>query len=141
MKSLDMMGRVFLYFAAMWSVVAGLVLLLTPLEVQTLTAQGIADDAASAIVSSQSITWYEAQGLTGILILVLFAFLYVGMAYLSWVKRWIGAALFAAIAILLTLLAGFSIGAFYMPAAMLSLVGLILLGIHRLRSPITDSLN
>ena len=138
MKSLDMMGRLFLYFAAMWSVVAGLVLLLTPLEVQTLTAQGIAEDAASAVESSQSITWYEAQGLAGIVLLVLFALLYVAMAYLSWVKRWIGAASFAAIAILLTLLAGFSIGAFYMPAAMLSLVGLILLGIRRMRTPTTD---
>ena len=75
----------------------------------------------------QHLSWFESQGWWGIAILFIFAALYYGP--LHFYKRGKNgmAILFAIAAIGLSILAGFSIGLFFMPAALFLLLALIYL--------------
>ena len=110
--------------AAIWGLVAGLAIFFIPFGMrvtETVTSSG------SGEVVAAPISFLDMQGWWGIWILVAFATLYYGP--LHFYRRGFLAltVLFAAAAIILAFLAGFSVGPFYLPAALVLFLGLALL--------------
>ncbi len=108
--------------AALWALLAGFIIFFY-------------SGAASVSASSESggvqivrhLNWYESQGWWGIAILFIFAALFYGpLRFYNRGQRGL-ATLFGLVTIILTVLAGFSVGAFYLPGATALLLGLLLL--------------
>jgi hypothetical protein len=116
--------RILFALAALWALLAGLVILLIPMG--TRVTETLSSSGASETTVRQ-LSWFESQGWWGIWILVAFAALYYGPFHFFRRGSRALAALFAVAAILITVLAGFSVGLFYVPAAIALLIGLVLL--------------
>lgn len=115
-------------FAAIWALLAGVaIFLFTGGTSVTETALGA--DPSGMVVTQ--ISYFEMQGWWGIWILIAFAALYYGTLHFYRRGSPALAALFAISAIVLSILAGFSIGPFYFPAALSLLVGLALMLVVR----------
>jgi hypothetical protein len=120
---LSLIVIILLTLAAIWGLLVGLVIFFLPYGTRiTETAIG----NGSKVITTQ-VSFFETQGWWGIWILIAFAALYYGP--LRFYRRGSRAlaVLFAVAAIALSVLAGFSIGSFYLPAALALLVGLALL--------------
>lgn len=91
------------------------------------------DGAQETTVIRQS--WYQTQGTWGVAILIIFSTLYYAPYHFYARDRILVSALFALASIILTCLAGFSIGGFYLPAAGAFVLAYISLGIARSRQP------
>lgn len=116
--------RYLFVFSALWGFLAGLFILIRPAGMSV--TETSTHNGGSEIIATQ-VSFFEMQGWWGIWILIAFAALYYGpLHFCSRGSRGL-AALFAATAIVLSLLAIFSIGSFYFPAALALLVGLVLL--------------
>jgi hypothetical protein len=74
----------------------------------------------------EQLTWFQTQGWWGVIILLIFMMLYTSPLYFYRRQRSFLAILFALACIGLTLLAGLSIGPFYLPAAAVLMVGILL---------------
>lgn len=116
-----------LLLAAIWAVSVSFYIYFTPLQVESLTATSDQGGEGVGEMVSQEVSWYAAQGVWGIFILVIFAALYVGAALLIWRRKYISGGVWIALALVLTYLAGFSIGPFYFPSAVLFAIGGFLL--------------
>jgi hypothetical protein len=112
-------------FAAMWAIGTGLWFALSPFTVQvTATSTG---GATSSRIITRQISFYQAQGAWGIFVLVVFGLLYSSGFYFYRIgRRWL-ASLGSALALMLTSLAGFSVGPAYLPAAVALMVALALI--------------
>lgn len=89
------------------------------------TATGTQVSVQDGVLSVRQPSWFETQGWWGIAILLIFAGLYAAPAVL-YRRGWRGAAvLSAAAAIVLTILASMSIGLFYYPAGLATLLALL----------------
>ncbi|MCW5875398.1 MAG: hypothetical protein KIS85_00830 [Anaerolineales bacterium] len=101
--------RIPLFIAALLALAASVYILLTP------SGTGVSVDSAGNTTVFQT-SWLESQGGWGALILVVFTLLYAAPLgfYLSNKPGWALAACLPPL--VLTLLAGFSIGLFYLPA-------------------------
>lgn len=117
--------------AAASSALAGLWIALTPQTIHHITAVQEGADPSTAIETTAQVSWYQVQGWWGIAILIIFAALYSLPTYFLWRGRFVAVGVFAVLALLLTFLAGFSIGGIYLPAAIALLLGLVLLVISR----------
>lgn len=122
--------------AALWSLLAGAWLAATPGTVVQESAISAArpqgEAGAERDVTVEQVSFYEMQGPWGIAILGIFAALYGGAGVMAW-REWMAPALVsAALAMVLTVLAGFSVGPAYAPGLFALILGLILLGISRL---------
>ena len=126
-RLIKLITRILFAFAALWSIGAGLWIALTALTVESVTIFQSVTGESTFEQATRQVSWYSAQGLWGIIVLLIFAGLYAGAAYFHWKSKKWPAGLISILAILLTILAGFSIGAFYLPAALAALVGTILL--------------
>ncbi|MCI0891813.1 MAG: hypothetical protein J4N65_04530, partial [Chloroflexi bacterium] len=76
--------------------------------------------------------WYEVQGVWGVVVLLIFALLYSSTAYLASRNRLVALAIASASALMLTILAGFSIGPLYIPALLMVVVGWLTLGLGKM---------
>ncbi|MCI0875669.1 MAG: hypothetical protein J4N76_03800, partial [Chloroflexi bacterium] len=76
--------------------------------------------------------WYEVQGVWGVVVLLIFALLYSSTAYLALRNRLVALAIASASALMLTILAGFSIGPLYIPALLMVVVGWLTLGLGKM---------
>lgn len=124
--------RYLFIFAAIWGVLAGLFILFVPMGTSvsvTVTSNGVGDTTITHP------SFFEMQGWWGVGILIAFAALYYGPFHFFRRGSRALAALFAVAAIVLTVLAGFSIGLFYLPAALMLLVGLILVSFSSKENP------
>ena len=126
-RLIKLITRILFAFAALWSIGAGLWIALTPLPVESVTIFQSVTGESTFEQATRQVSWYSAQGLWGIIVLLIFAGMYAGAAYLAWKSKKWPAGLLSILAGVLTILAGFSIGAFYLPAALAVLVGTILL--------------
>lgn len=108
--------RIPLLAAALFALAAGLLILLIP------SGTSMSMDSAGNTTVFQT-SWLESQGGWGALILVIFLVLYTAPLgfYLAQQPRWALAACLPPF--VLTLLAGFSIGLFYIPAQLALFVG------------------
>jgi len=120
--------RILFVLAAIWGVVAGLLIAFVPFG---MSATVEVTPAGSGEVITTPVSFYESQGWWGIFILFVFAALYYGPLHFYRRGSRGMAALFAVAAILLTFLAGFSIGPFYLAGALALLIALVLLTFTR----------
>ena len=126
-RFIKILTRILFAFAALWSVGAGLWIAFTPLAIHFINLSESITGESTVERGVRQVSWYSVQGLWGIIILLIFAGLYLSAAFFAWVgKKWL-AGLISILAMALTILAGFSIGAFYLPSALAVLLGTILL--------------
>ncbi|MQC25894.1 MAG: hypothetical protein DWG76_00375 [Chloroflexi bacterium] len=78
------------------------------------------------------VSWYESQGWWGVVVVLAYAALYYAPLHFYRRERPGAAAVFGAVTLALTVLAGFSIGLVYFPAALALLLGLVVMGVRRL---------
>jgi len=135
MQAAGRIGRTLLLAAGLWSIAAGIYLLLTPMTVHEITASATADGAQTTEQTTRQVSWYQVQGQWGVFILIVFAALYASIGLFAWRHHLVAAALASLAATTLTLLAGFSIGPFYLPATLAVLLGWLAMGIGRLVRP------
>lgn len=88
-----------------------------------LTGGGTQVSVTNGVQTTQNLSWFQSQGWWGIVILVIFSAAYIGPWYFHRRGHRGLAALLIAAAIVLTLLASFSIGMFYWLAALAALLG------------------
>lgn len=119
-------------FAALWSIGASLYLLLTPIPVREIIAGSASTGSESVEQVTRQVSWYEAQGLWGVLVLIIFTLLFSSIGVLATRARYVSLAIFSLLATALTFLAGFSIGPLYFPAVLAVVAGWILLGLGKL---------
>ena len=75
---------------------------------------------------SRQQSWYEAQGLWGILWLVFFTGVYLLAVRAAWKGQQIALAIISVTAIALSIVTGFSIGGVYLPAAIALFIGTLM---------------
>ena len=136
MRRLIGLGKSVVALAAAWAVGASIYVFFSPLSGQGVTARRTFGESGSVVetfMTEQS--WYEAQGLWGIFVLAIFAGIYLFAVRLAWNGHYIALTIVSVISIALSIIAGFSIGGIYFPAAVGLLVGaLILLAARSLKS-------
>jgi hypothetical protein len=132
MKDSYELFRIPLVFAAAWSIGASLYVLLTPIALHeqiAVSSPGVSGSSAEVILQA---SWYEVQGLWGVIILLIFSLIFASMGYFA-LRNDIRALAFASpLAVTLTILAGFSIGPFYFPAVIALAAGWAAWGVARL---------
>ncbi len=132
MQSIDKLYRVPFLFAAIWAIGAGIFLLLSPTTIQEVVATTSADGSQTIEELSRQVSFYEVQGVWGVIVLLIFALLYSSTAFFALRNRLIALALASSLALMLTVLAGFSIGLLYFPALLTVIVGWLTLGLVKL---------
>lgn len=129
---MDKLKRILFVFAAVWSVGASLYWLLSPVTIHEITAQSSANGSSPVEETFRQASWYQVQGVWGVAVLVIFALLYIAAAVFAVRGRHIPLAAASLIALVITYLAGLSIGALYLPAAFAVLAGWLVIGLNRL---------
>ncbi len=133
-RKLRLAVKLLFALAALWSLVAMARILLSPSWLQSATAvsvvEGTEPSEAEGEMQSEirSLSYYEAQGAWGLVVLLVFALPYLGSAALVWRQRAAAGALLGLVGVVLTVLAGFSIGLFFLPAALTAILGALGLG-------------
>lgn len=127
MSNLAPFGKLLVAVAVILSVIASLYILFTPLEIHVLTA--VSESGGSEVSNEEIIhqSWYQVQGLWGVSVLVIISIFY-GLAYFFAYKEvyfWLGILCLGLLSF--SYLAGLSIGFFYFPAALVLLLGTVLL--------------
>jgi ABC-type long-subunit fatty acid transport system fused permease/ATPase subunit len=113
------MPRILFIIAAVWSVIAGVIIFFF--------SGGGSVTSETGTQTVQHLNWYESQGWWGVAILFIFAALYYGPLHFYKRGQRGMATLFGLVTIVLTVLAGFSIGFLYLPGAAAVLFALVLL--------------
>ena len=138
MLSTGKLYRIPFLLAAMWAVGAGIYLLLSPTVIQVIVVRPasswttLADGSQTIEELSRQSSWYEVQGVWGVIVLLIFALLYSSTALLASRKRLVALAIASSLALMLTVLAGFSIGLLYIPALLMVVVGWLTLGLAKI---------
>ena len=97
MQRAHRIGRTLLLAAGLWSIAAGIYLLLTPITVQEITVSATAGGAQTTEQITRQVSWYHVQGLWGVFILVVFAALYASVGLFAHRNHLVVAALAMAI--------------------------------------------
>jgi hypothetical protein len=129
-KLIDQLERIFFVFAAIWSFGAGLYWLLSPVAIHEITAESTANGSSTVEETVRQASWYEVQGLWGVAVLLIFALLYLAVAIFAIRRQRVPLAIASLLAVVVTLLAGLSIGPLYLPAANAVLAGWITWGLN-----------
>lgn len=131
MQKLIFSARLLVVLAAIWAVGVSLYFFFSPITIHSITATSVLGDLERVEATTLTRSWYQVQGLWGIIVLVLFAGLYVVAPYLVWRSTYVALAILSLAALTLSYLAGFSIGLFYLPSAFGLLIGTTLLWLSR----------
>jgi len=124
-------GKFIVLFAALSAVGASLLIFFTPQTITIESATTVPGGTGVVERFTQRQSWYQAQGLWGSIVLVLFAGFYL-LAYRSAVKgNFLALAIMSIVGIALTFISGFSIGLFYLPAAVGLFIGMLLMVVSR----------
>ena len=135
MRMLIYGGRIIVVIAASWAIGVSLYIFFTPISIQAAPSRLYRDSTVVVDAFANEQTWYEAQGLWGVLILVVFVALYLLAVRLAWRSQYTGLTILSLIAVVLSIIGGFSIGSIYLPAALgLCTAALIFLSSKLLRS-------
>ncbi|MDX1416372.1 MAG: hypothetical protein R3293_19390 [Candidatus Promineifilaceae bacterium] len=127
MRISALIAKLLTLVAAFYAVGVSFYLFLSPIAIHTITATTLPNETTSLETSDMTLSWYRAQGLWGVIVLVLFAGLYILGLYLAW-RSMDGALLILSMAaLILSLVSGLSIGMLYLPAAGALIIGAILL--------------
>ena len=118
MRKLIYVGKLFVAIASSWAIGASFYILLSPISGQGVTSRRNFGELGSVVeIFTTKQTWYEAQGLWGIFVLVIFTSIYLLAVQLAWRNSYLALTILSVIAIALSVVAGFSIGGLYFPAA------------------------
>ena len=129
-------GRLIVAIAATWAVGTSLYILSLPVSAHGVTAIMLRDSSTVMEAFTREQSWYEAQGLLGILWLVLFSGLYLLAVRAAWRDNHLALAGMSVAAVALSVITGFSIGGAYLPAALgLCIATAIFLSSKFLRKP------
>ena len=99
MLSTGKLYRIPFLLAAMWAVGAGIYLLLSPTVIQVIVVRPasswttLADGSQTIEELSRQSSWYEVQGVWGVIVLLIFALLYSSTALLASRKRLVALAI------------------------------------------------
>ena len=132
MLSTGKLYRIPFLLAAMWAIGAGIYLLLSPTVIQEIVWTASSDGSQTIEELSRQASWYEVQGVWGVIVLLIFALLYSSTALLASRKRLVALAIASSLALMLTVLAGFSIGLLYIPALLMVVAGWLTLGLAKI---------
>jgi len=136
MRKLIYVGRSFVVVATSWAIGASTYILFSPFSGQGVTSRadfGVPGSLVETFTTEQS--WYEAQGIAGVLVLVIFSSLYLLSVHLAWRASYIALFVLSVIAFALSIVAGFSVGGLYFPSAVGLLIGaLIFLTVRSIES-------
>ena len=127
MHKLTYGGRVVVAIAAAWAMGASLYIFFSPVSgrgVRTTGFVGSPNAVVETFTTEQS--WYEAQGLWGLVVLLIFALFYLLAVRLAWRSRYTTLAILSVVAIALSIITGFSVGVIYLPAALGLFVGTLM---------------
>ena len=119
-------GKFIVAIAAIWAVGASLCIFLMPVSVHGVTDLMLRDSSAVVEAFTRKQSWYQAQGLWGVLWLVFFSGLYLLAVRLSWSGNHIALAIMSVTAVALSIVTGFSIGGAYLPAALGLFIGTLM---------------
>lgn len=125
--------RIPFLFSALWSIGVGLYVLFTPqtiLEQVAVITPG--DPETGEEIITRQVSWYQVQGPWGVIVLVIFALLFSLAGFFVLRKRFLAAGVTSVLVLLLSYLAGLSIGPLYLPAVLGVVVGWAFLGLTRL---------
>ncbi|MFT5501383.1 MAG: hypothetical protein ACI88G_001520 [Woeseiaceae bacterium] len=126
-------GKVIVALAATWALGASLYIFFSPVSVHGVSSVMLRDSATVVEEFSREQSWYEAQGLWGVLWLVIFSGLYLLAVRLAWRGNINALASVSATAIALSIVTGFSIGGAYLPAALGLLIGTVVFLLSKIR--------
>ncbi|MCH7611689.1 MAG: hypothetical protein IIB10_13515 [Chloroflexi bacterium] len=132
MQLIDRLYRIPFLLAALLAIGASIYFLLSPTTIQEFVATTSANGSKTIEELSRQASWYEVQGVWGVVVLLIFALLYSSTAYLASRNRLVALAIASASALMLTILAGFSIGPLYIPALLTVVVGWLTLGLGKM---------
>ena len=132
MQTIDRLYRIPFLLAALLAIGASIYFLLSPTTIQEVVATTSANGSQTIEELSRQASWYEVQGVWGVVVLLIFALLYSSTAYLASRNRLVALAIASASALMLTILAGFSIGPLYIPALLMVVVGWLTLGLGKM---------
>ncbi|MCH8340376.1 MAG: hypothetical protein IIA51_02305 [Chloroflexi bacterium] len=132
MQTIDRLYRIPFLLAALVAIGASIYFLLSPTIIHEIVATTSADGSQTVAELSRQASWYEVQGVWGVVVLLIFALLYSSTAYLASRNRLVALAIASASALMLTILAGFSIGPLYIPALLTVVVGWLTLGLGKM---------
>lgn len=116
--------RMFFFMAAAWGFIAGLLIFLLPFGSR---ASAEVSSSGAEQISVAPTYFFETQGWWGIFILIIFAGLYYGPFHFYRRGSKGMAVLFGIVAVIISILAGFSIGPFYFIGSLAIVIGLILM--------------
>ncbi len=120
-------GKFIVAISALWAVGASLYIFFLPVTMSGVTGTLRRGSGEVVEVFTRQQSWYEAQGLWGVFVLVIFSGFYLLAVRLAWRGKYGVLAILSVIAIGLSIVTGFSIGAAYLPAALGLFVGALLL--------------
>jgi hypothetical protein len=125
-KLLIRSGKFLVAMAATWAVGASLYVFSSPVSMHGVTGLILRDSSTVVETFTREQSWYEAQGLWGILWLVVFSGLYLVAVRVAWRGNYIALAIVSVIAVALSIVTGFSIGGAYLPAALGLFIGTLM---------------
>jgi len=132
MLSAGNLYRIPFLLAAIWAIGAGIYLLLSPTVIKEIVATSSADGSQTIEELSRQVSWYEVQGVWGVVVLLIFALLYSSTALFAMRSRIVALAIASSLALMLTVLAGFSIGFLYIPALLMVVAGWLAFGLTKI---------
>ena len=125
-KLLVCSGKLIVSIAAVWAVGASLYIFSSPVSIHGVTGLTLRDSSTVVETFTREQSWYEAQGLWGILWLVVFSGLYLVAVRVAWRGNHIVLAIVSVTAVALSIVTGFSIGGAYLPAALGLFIGTLM---------------
>ncbi len=126
-KYLINFGKLTVAIAAAWGVGASLYIFFSPVTISGVTSTLFRDSSEVVRAFTRQQSWYEAQGLWGVLVLLIFSGFYLLAARLAFRGNNKGLLIMSVVALVLSVVAGFSIGGVYLPAALGLFIGALLL--------------
>jgi len=125
-KFLNQSGKIIVATAAAWAVGASFYIFFSPVTISGVTGTLRRDLSEVVEVFTRQQSWYEAQGLWGVLVLVIFSGFYLLALRVAWRGKYRTLAVMGVVAIALSIVTGFSIGGAYLPSAMGLFIGALL---------------
>jgi hypothetical protein len=127
MQTLIYGGKLIVAIAAAWAIGASLYIFFAPITVVSTPSKLFRDSTVVVETFTRELSWFEAQGLWGVFVLLMFAGLFLLAARLAWRSQYTALTILSLIAIAMSIIAGFSIGGIYLPAALGLLAGALIL--------------
>ena len=125
-KLLVRSGKLLVAIAATWAVGASVYIFSSPVSVQGKREFMLRDSSTVVEAFTRDQSWYQAQGLWGILWLIFFSGLYLLAVRVAWKGNHIALASTSMMAVALSIVTGFSIGGAYLPAALSLFIGTLI---------------